>query len=95
MYRSLFYDSVGSRIIGAGCDAQCIDTFDLNLNRLTTLSFSGLCPHGVTVYNTKIYATFWTNGNLVEITNNVVTNTFTTVCSNRVAGIIFKTKTFQ
>ena len=89
MYRSLFYDSVGSRIFGARCDTQCIDTFDLSLNRLTTLSFLGLCPHGVTVYNTKIYATFWTNGNLVEITNNVVTNKFTTVCSKWVAGIIF------
>lgn len=86
-YRSLYYDSVNLRIIAAGCDVNLVDILDLNLNLQTTLYFTGACPHGITMSNNKIYISFWTNGNIVELTNNAITNTFTSPCSNYIAAI--------
>ena len=80
-YRGLHYDSVGTRIIAAGCSVSTVDVLDLDLNLLSTVSFPGQCPHGVTIYNTKIYVALYANANIAVISNGVVENTYPTVCS--------------
>ena len=85
-YRGLYYDSVSSRIIAAGCDISSVDTFDLNLNLLSSVSV-GNCPHGVTVYNSKIYVAKYYSLNVAVISNGVVENTYPTVCSNALIRI--------
>jgi hypothetical protein len=85
-YRGLYYDSVSSRIIAAGCDISSVDTFDLDLNILSSVSV-GNCPHGVTVYNSKIYVAKYYSLNVAVISNGVVENTYPTVCSNALIRI--------
>jgi hypothetical protein len=80
-YRSLHYDSIGSRIIAAGCEVNKVDILDLDLNISSSVSTPGLCPHDVTVYNTKIYVAVFNNGNVVIISNGVIENTYSTMCS--------------
>ncbi len=85
-YRGLYYDSLGSRIIAAGCDVSSVDVFDLDLNLLSSVSIGG-CPHGVTVYNTKIYVALNDYGNIAVISNGVIENTHSTICSGSLARI--------
>ncbi len=80
-YRGLHYDLIGSRIIAAGCDVSSVDVFDLDLNLLSSVSI-GDCPHGVTVYNSKIYVSLNNNGNVAVISNGVIENTLLTLCSS-------------
>jgi hypothetical protein len=81
-YRDLYFDSTGSRIIAAGCSVSTVDTFDLDLNLNNSVSFPGICPHGVTVYNSKIYVSLNNDGNVAVISNGVIENTFSTLCSS-------------
>ena len=85
-YRGLYYDSVGSRIIAANCDNNFVAIYDLNFGILGAPSISN-CPHGVTVYNSKIYVALWNNGNVAVISNYIVEKTFSTVCPGSLSRI--------
>ena len=87
VYRGLYYDSIGSRIIAAGCDVHRVDILDLDLNLLSSVSMPGMCPHGVTVHNSKVYVTRFYIGYVAIISNGMIENTFTTVCFGRLASI--------
>ncbi len=87
-YRGLYHDSIDSRIIAAGCDTNSVDTFDLDLNFNSSVSFPGQCPHGVTVFNTKIYVAIYNNNyNVAVISNGVIENTYLTQCSSYLVRI--------
>ena len=75
-YRSLYYDSVNSQIIAAGCNFNSIVVLDLNLTQQRIIDMIGRCPHGVTMFNNKIYVTFWNDPNIVELTNYTITNQY-------------------
>jgi hypothetical protein len=75
----LYYDSAGSKIIAAGCEIGSLDILDLDLNFQSSVSFTGQCPHGITVYNSKIYVSLNSNG-IAIISNGVIANTFPTIC---------------
>jgi len=79
-YRDLYFDSTGSRIIAAGCSVSTVDTFDLDLNLNNSVSFPGICPHGVTVYNSKICVALYNNDNVAVISNGTIENIYPTVC---------------
>jgi len=79
-YRDLYFDSTGSRIIAAGCSVSTVDTFDLDLNLNNSVSFPGICPHGVTVYNSKIRVALYNNGNVTVISNGTIENIYPTAC---------------
>jgi hypothetical protein len=57
-YRGCYYDTSTSRIIAAGCVWSVVRFFNLNLNFLSSVSVPE-CPHGVTVYNSKVYVVSW------------------------------------
>jgi hypothetical protein len=80
-YRGLFYDDLQSRIIAAGCEIGAVQIFDLDLNLINSVLISGVCPHDVTMYNTKIYVAIYGNGNIVVISNDVIENTVSSVCT--------------
>jgi hypothetical protein len=82
-YRGFYHHSIDSRIIAAGCDTNSVDTLDLDLNFNSSVSFPGQCPHGVTVYNTKIYVAIYINNyNVAVISNGIIENTHLTQCSS-------------
>ena len=80
VYRGLYYDSTASRIITAGCRINKIDIFDLDLNLISSVLSSGECPHGITVYNSKIYVVIYLTSNVAVISNGVIENTFPIQC---------------
>ena len=80
-YRGLCYDSIGSRVIAAGCTLNVVHIFDLNLNLITTVSFPGQGPYSVVVYNSKIYTAIYGSNNVHVISNGVIESTYTTQCN--------------
>jgi hypothetical protein len=86
-YRGLYYDLIGSKIIAAGCNVNKVDILDLDLNLNTSISFPGQMPHGITVFNSKIYIVFWNTHNVAIITNGVNKTLYSTKCSSNLAGI--------
>jgi hypothetical protein len=86
-YRGLYYDSIGSKIIAAGCDINAVDILDLDLNFDSSVSFPGQCPHAITIYKSKIYVTILNPGNVAIISNGVIVYTFPTMCSQGLFSI--------
>jgi hypothetical protein len=86
-YRGLFYDTSTSRIIAAGCGYGAVYFFDLNLNYLSSVSVPN-CPHGVTVYNSKIYVVSWYSGKISVFSDvGVAGDSNPTQCSSGLASI--------
>jgi hypothetical protein len=79
-YRSAVYDQAGSKIIAVNFDGLSVNSFDLTLRLLNSVSLPAN-PHGVTVFNSKIYVSLWTVAKIVVISNGVITNTYSTQCS--------------
>jgi hypothetical protein len=86
-YRGLYYDSIGSVIIAAGCNVNKVDILDLDLNLNSSISFPGQCPHGIAVFNSKIYVAIWGNGIIAVISNGTIEKTYPAKCSSNLAGI--------
>jgi hypothetical protein len=86
-YRGLYYDSIGSRIVAAGCDVCAVHTLDLNLNLLSAVSCPCQCPVGVTVYNSKIYVAMYHSVNVIVISNGTIENSYSTQCYGSLARI--------
>lgn len=86
VYRSLYYDSIGSRILAAGLNTNTVEIFDLNLKLLSSISLNGIQTHGVTFYNSCIFVTFWSTGS-IEAVSNGVKNTFTAQCATQITSI--------
>jgi hypothetical protein len=57
----------------------------LNLN--SSISFPGQCPHGIAVFNSKIYVAIWGNGIIAVISNGTIEKTYPAKCSSNLAGI--------
>ena len=87
LYRGLFYDSTASTIIAAGCNVNSVDTFDLDLNLVSTVSIPYECPHHVTVYKSRIYVVLFYSGYVAVILNGVLQNSFSTECSVLLTGV--------
>ena len=47
----------------------------------------GLCPYGITVYNTKIYVARVSSAMVAIISNGTIEKTYSTKCSSYLAGI--------
>jgi hypothetical protein len=87
VYRGLYFDSSGSKIIAAGCNFNKVLILDLDLNLNSSISLQGLCPHGITVFKSKIYVAIWGSGAVSVISNGTIENTYSTICSSNLAGI--------
>jgi hypothetical protein len=80
-YRGLYYDSINSRII-ACTTSDRVDTLNLDLNLLSSVTLQGFSPGGVTVYNSRIYVASYFNGYVAVISSNlIVTTTYQSRCS--------------
>ncbi len=87
VYRGLYYDLIGSKIIAAGCEVNKVDILDLDLNFISSFLMPGQCVTGVTVYNSKIYMVTWGSSAVSVISNGTIKNTYSTICSTNLAGI--------
>ena len=86
-YRALYYDSINSRIVAAGCLNDAVQFFDLNLDLKYSTNVQS-CPHGICVYNSKIYVSVWHTGNVVVIKNDgLVESVHETVCLTQFSRI--------
>jgi hypothetical protein len=86
-YRVLYYDSINSRIIACSTSNR-VDIFNLDLNLLSSVTLQGFGPHGVTVYNSRIYVASYYTGNVAVISNNlIVTTTYLSRCLGPLGAI--------
>ena len=70
--------------------ASSIDKFSMTFDFISSISTgAGTWPHGVIVYDSKIYVSFRKNGNIAVISNNIITNFFTTQCLGLIPSLTF------
>ena len=86
-YRSAVYDQAGGKIIAANFGGLSVETFDLTLRLLSSVSLPAN-PHGVTLFNSNIYVSLWSVATILVISNGVISNTYPTQCTN-VASLTF------
>jgi hypothetical protein len=57
------------------------------LNLIHSVSFAGKCPHGITVYNSKIYVARLIAAIVTVISNYTVEKEFSTKCSGHLVSL--------
>ena len=82
-YRSLCYDQMNKTVIAANVISNRIDIFSQDLTLLSSLSLA-FQPHGVCVYGSSIYVSYWSGSSNISVINN---GNFTTLCPEKLISL--------